>query len=146
MIEDSCDSPSASTELAACCSPAPLEQTARNPPGDEMKALYHKLALLLHPDKPSGCTNAFHALESAYARKDVCDLVLLADQYNLLPADSLSWQEAVSEKVKRLQTECRQYRTTLAWVWATTSSKDALRPTLEHALRQHWKMSRRGTS
>lgn len=93
------------------------------------RRVYKRLALVLHPDKPTGSLSAFRSLEEAYREKDTLKLLLIADTAKVTIIDMYTGADDMSASLGLIQTKVANIKASVAWAWydAVESDRPALR-------------------
>lgn len=129
---DACRLQADATEEVHDLDPLPVHNAAKGGASRFVRKLYHKLAVVLHPDKTGGSTAAFLAVEEAYREQNPLKLLMIAHDAHI-PMNGLYTQEDdVSGSITLIKNKIAKIRASVAWAWYDAAEAD--RPQLRRSI------------
>ena len=84
---------------------------------EQIKTIYKKLSLLIHPDRKGGSSDDFKELHKYYKEKDLSKMVLLACRMNIeIENFEYTWEE-LDNVNSELNTKIDTIKKSVAWVY-----------------------------
>lgn len=120
------------TDAETDCSKGHISSCSLDEPSRLARRLYKRLALILHPDKPSGSAPAFQAVEEAYRGQDSLKLVMLAHEAGIPVEGMFTEFDDVSSSITCIREKINKIKASVAWAWY--DAEESTRPQLRRAI------------